>query len=124
MDLPLERLELSIIGREIKGRRLIRAPYLEVGCGDGFNLEEFSSLGMRGVGVDVSKEALDITRAKHLPNVVLEHKDFLFYNPNNLPEVIFMLNTLEHVGDDMVFLKKAHALLSVGGYLVIAVPST
>ena len=123
MDLPLERLELSIIKKELKKRRLIKQPYLEAGCGDGFNLEKFSSLGMKGTGIDISEEALEIARKKNLQGVFLVSGNFLSYNTTNPLGIIFLLNTLEHTVNDMSFLKKASMLLQKGGYLVIAVPA-
>ena len=124
MDLPLEILELSLIKRGLKKRKLIKEPYLEVGCGDGLNLEQFSELGMSGVGIDVSSEAVKIVFEKHLKNVQIVRTDFLTYKDFQLrSKVIFMLNLLEHTHEDIKFIQKAAEILPQGGFLVIAVPA-
>ena len=123
MDLPLEFLELSIIKKGIKKRSLIKEPYLEVGCGDGFNLEQFSKLGMKGIGIDSSADAIRAAAKKDL-GVTLLTSDFLTARPETFqsPRMIFMLNVLEHVSDDARFLRKAFALLPSHGYLIVALP--
>ena len=77
MDIPLESLEISLILKWLRRKKLEKEPFLEVGCGDGFNLEYFSRRGMRGIGIDNSSEALARARAKKLDGVTLVSGDFL-----------------------------------------------
>jgi SAM-dependent methyltransferase len=123
MDLPLELLELALIRQRLEQTQLVKEPYLEVGCGDGFNLEEFSRIGMRGAGIDISAEAVAILKAKNLPGVAVISGDFLRHEFPDRPKVVFMLNCLEHIPDDHLFIERAAALLADGGYLVIATPA-
>ncbi len=124
MDVPLEALEASLIQQELRKRSLINEPYLEVGCGDGFNLERFSKMGMRGTGLDRSPEAIAILREKKLPGVEEIAEDFLATTSlATQPRTIFMLNFLEHVHQDAEFIKKAFSFLPQNGYLIIAVPA-
>lgn len=123
MDVPLEALEYSLIRKGLKKRKLVATPFLEVGCGDGYNLERFSSLGMRGIGIDVSREALTIARSKKMHDIAILECDFLEYTPIERSAVIFMLNILEHIESDRAFIQKASELLLSGEYLVIATPT-
>ena len=122
MDVPLEKLEFALVAQGLRARDLLAQPYLEVGCGDGFNLEQFSRLGMRGMGIDISPEAIALVRDKQLKHTEVVSGDFLAMSEVSPPKTIFMLNILEHVHEDEAFLKKAAAILPPGGYLVIAVP--
>jgi SAM-dependent methyltransferase len=124
MDVPLESLEAALIRKELRKRSLLQEPYLEVGCGDGFNLERFSKMGMRGVGLDSSPEAISLLREKKIPGVAVIAEDFLSSSAfPTQPRIIFMLNLLEHVHEDDRFIAKAFSLLPQNGYLVIAVPA-
>lgn len=77
MDLPLELLERSLIERELKRKDLLNKFYMEVGCGDGFNLDRFSILGMNGIAMDQSLDAIKILRMKNLPGVEVIQADFM-----------------------------------------------
>jgi SAM-dependent methyltransferase len=124
MDLPIEFLERSLIKSGLKKRNLLKDPYLEVGCGDGFNLEEFSKIGMSGAVIDTSIEAIRIVKSKNLRGVEPICADFMTYdNYRSYPKVILILNVLEHIGDDNCFIEKAMELLSHGGFLIISVPA-
>ena len=123
MDVPLESLEISIIGRLLKKHQLLRKKYLEVGCGDGFNLERFEKWGMQGVGIDLSAQALQRAKAKRFRSVKLLEGDFLHTEIPDQPSLIFMLNMLEHVHRDTDCMKKAFDLLAPQGHVVIAVPA-
>ncbi len=122
MDLPLESLELTLIKKLLKKHELLTKNYLEVGCGDGLNLECFSKLGMRGEGLDLSPDAVRLARAKNLPGVTINQGDFLETTKKD-SGLILMLNVLEHVADDLAFFRQASSLLPAGGYLIIAIPA-
>jgi len=123
MDVPLEKREIEIIKKWIKKNHLEKKEFIEVGCGDGLNLEEFSKLGMKGIGIDISKYALDIVENKKLRNIEIKKTDFLKYNNNkNNPGMIFMLNFLEHVKNPGDFIKKAYNVLKKDKHLIISLP--
>ncbi|MBL7147267.1 MAG: class I SAM-dependent methyltransferase [Nanoarchaeota archaeon] len=120
MDIPSEKRVIEIIKRRmIKKKKFY--PFIEVGCGDGFNLKEFSKMGLEGIGVDISKEAIKIAKSKKLKNIRLINEDFLKLKTKT--NLIFMLSVLEHIKEDISFLKKANNLLMDKGILVIAVPA-
>lgn len=119
MDIPAEKRVLEIVKWYIIKKKLFYS-FIEVGCGDGFNLKEFSKIGLKGIGMDISKEAIKIARSRKLKNIRLINEDFLKLKTKT--NLIFMLSVLEHIKDDMSFLKKANNLLMDNGILVIAVP--
>lgn len=120
MDIPSEKRAFEII-KGYMAKKKIFCPFIEVGCGDGFNLKEFSKMGLNGIGVDISKEAIKIAKSRKLKNIRLIEEDFLKLNIKT--NLIFMLSVLEHIKDDISFLKKANDLLEDNGILVIAVPA-
>jgi SAM-dependent methyltransferase len=124
MDVPLEFLERSIIKKTIRRKSLISERYLEVGCGDGFNLEMFSEMGMSGSGIDIAEDAIESAKSRKLKNADIRVMDFLASDSiTPPPHIIFMLNILEHIQDDHFFFEKAYQMLPKGGFLVIAVPA-
>ena len=120
MDVPVEKREVQIIKRQVIKKRFFYS-FIEVGCGDGFNLKEFSGIGLKGIGLDISKEAIKKAKSRGLKNIRLIHGDFL--KSKIKTNLIFMLNVLEHIKDDTSFLAKANSLLFKGGILVIAIPA-
>ena len=104
-------------------RALTRGPHrlLDVGCGTGNVLE---ALGRFGVAVGMEADATLVAAARAagldvrlgaLPNDRVV--------PVGWPDVILLLDVLEHLDDDAAALRTAHALLEPGGTLVAAVPA-
>ena len=94
---------------------------LELGCGSGNMLE---SLGEFGEAVGMEPDAalvaaaraagLDVRRGALPRDRVVEP---------GWPDVVLMLDVLEHLDDDTAALRTAHAMLRAGGMLVLAVPA-
>jgi ubiquinone/menaquinone biosynthesis C-methylase UbiE len=74
---------------EIKGKKI-----LDIGCAEGVEVDEFSSLGMEAEGVDIKPEFVEAAQ-KRFPN-----NKFMVGSAENLPydggefDVVFCLNTL------------------------------
>jgi len=92
--------------------------FLDIGCGNGFMLEEALRLGFKNVeGVEVSQKA--IKKA----NPAVKNKIFrgIFNKANfnkNYYNLIFIAQVATHVTDINKFLKDIHELLSPGGSVV------
>jgi len=121
MDIPLEIRERELIVKWLKRNNFINKKFVEVGCGDGFHLEAFSELEMSGTGIDISDKALGLARKKRLKRIRILKYDFLKYQKKT--ELVFMLNFLEHVKNDIDYMKKANEILLKEGYLVITIPT-
>lgn len=105
------------------GTRLHAPPQtrvLDVGCGTGAILEEFSRR-YRASGIDPSPQAVDFCRQRGLTDV----RTGLLADlpPDPVYDLITMLDVVEHVEDDLGLLKEARRRLVPGGHLLIAVPA-
>jgi SAM-dependent methyltransferase len=101
------------------------AVIMEIGCSSGFLLAElveaFPTVAV--VGADVVKEPL-YRLAENLPGVPLIRFDLLRCPlPEQIADVIVMLNVLEHIEDDVAALNNVVNVLKPGGHLVIEVPA-
>ena len=101
------------------------AVVMEIGCSSGFLLSDLANVVPEAIliGADVVKEPL-YRLAKTLPGIPLIRFDLLKSPlPDNIVDVLIMLNVLEHIEDDITALKKAYNLLKPGGFLLIEVPA-
>jgi len=93
---------------------------LDVGCGTGAILEEFSRR-YKAFGIDPSLQAVEFCRQRGLTNV---WAGLLADYPQDKPfDLITMLDVVEHVEDDRGLLMEARRRLAPGGHLLIAVPA-
>ncbi len=101
------------------------ARILDVGCGDGFHLRLLRKYGKKSwqlEGVDLDKRAVKAATLAgfkvHLSSV----------EENNLPadsyDLVFMIQTIEHVEKPDSVLKSIHRLLREGGRLIIVTDNT
>lgn len=100
---------------------------LDWGCGPGGNFPVLSKFG-RVTGVDLSDEALRLCREKGFNNVAkagtLEEFSVLPVNQGNGKyDLITAFDVLEHIGDDVKFLKDVKNLLKPGGHILMTVPA-
>ncbi len=101
------------------------ARILDVGCGDGFHLDLFRRYGKKAwrlEGVDIDKRAVDAaSRAGfnvHLGSV--EEIDL----PENAYDIIFIIQTIEHVENPVTVLRTVRRLLKNGGRVVMVTDNT
>lgn len=120
MDVPLAKESIEIIKQKIKKKKLFYS-FLEVGCGDGFNLKELSNMGLKGVGIDRSSEAIKQAKERNLKNIKVFQEDFMDLKIKT--KMILILNVLEHVEKDVKFLERAYESLEDDGFLIVEVPS-
>lgn len=107
-------------------RRLSDAPrprILDLGCGTGFNLEHLPELfPCDVVGADISGEALEFCRARHLRAVVQADAARPPFRDASF-DLVLALDVIEHVQDDERALSALARLLRPGGRLVIFTPA-
>ncbi|MDQ6904401.1 MAG: class I SAM-dependent methyltransferase [Bacteroidota bacterium] len=101
------------------------ARILDIGCGDGFHLDLFRRFGKktwRLEGVDLDERAVKAaTNAGfnvHLGSI--EEIDL----PQNAYDIIFMIQTIEHVENPVAVLRTVRKLLKNGGRMVIVTDNT
>lgn len=96
--------------------------FLEVGCGAGDLLASLAKSGYRGVGVDISPEAIATARERlqgHAVSAELKNVG----DVAGVFDVVIASEVLEHCADDVGFLAELKAKVRPGGYLVITVPA-
>lgn len=96
---------------------------LDLGCGEGFLVQEAIDLGYQVTGVDFSSFGVE----KWNPDVQAQCVfgdiyDFLSHAPQKY-DVCILRNVLEHVIDPAALLKKISDILNDGGIAVITVPN-
>jgi len=121
MNVPIIERQSDLLKRFIKEIG-VKGEFVEVGCGEGHNLELLSNMGLRGIGIDISEEAINLARNRNLKNVRLINADFNKVNLEN-KELVLFLFVLEHIEDDLKALRKINSFLKKGGHLIISVPA-
>ena len=112
------RILLNYIDRRLGLSR--ESKILDVGCGTGAMLEEFSRR-YQAFGIDFSPQAIDFCRKRGLANVRVGSLDA--FPRDERFDLITMFDVVEHVEDDRGLLSEAHGRLSPGGHLLVAVPA-
>ena len=92
--------------------------FLEIGCGNGFMLEEALKLGFKNVkGIEPSKEAISFADDK-IKNFI---KHGIFdenYIENEKYDLVFIAMIIEHVVDSNKFLESIYNVLKPGGVVI------
>jgi len=90
---------------------------LDVGCGNGDVLFEFSKHGFENLfGIDPN------LKTSSLPDIYLEESDLLSYNTKLKFDLIMFNHSYEHIYEHHKTLKKALELLSNNGTIIIRMP--
>ena len=95
---------------------------LEIGCGRGDFLEEFSKLGMQVFGIDRESTSAEILSKKEIEVKNCDiSKDKIPY-PDNFFDVIYHKSLIEHLYDPSNLMKESYRVLKPGGKLIILTP--
>ena len=99
---------------------------LEVGCGTGENMSHLKKYG-KVTGIDFSKEAIGFCKQRGVENVYLEDINNI-QNEKLLKmkgrfDIIFALDVLEHIQDDVGAMSKIREYLGPDGVFITAVPA-
>jgi len=114
------RYELIILhGKKILGRR---NKYLEIGCGEGtFQSMIFKKNKIKVEGCDLNYTYLKNNNSRQklfCYNILEENKKF-----KNKYDCLFLLDVIEHIKNDLNFLKSASKMLKNGGHIILNVPA-
>jgi len=97
---------------------------LEIGCGNGFFLEEAMEMGIKNVfGVEPSIDSIkkaSLRVRKNIKNDVL--RPYLF--KNSTFDIICFFHTLDHIVNPNIFLNIVHSLLKKNGKVICVVHDT
>ena len=93
---------------------------LDFGCGSGYGTEMLSKNAANITGVDISKEAVDYARNNHQSDNVV-FKTISDLNDEKF-DVITSFQVIEHVPNDVEYIKTLKRFLNPGGHLLISTP--
>lgn len=94
---------------------------LDIGCGSGNTLEILKNKAKSIIGVDASKEMIDICKEKFSKNknIKLVCSDFTDIKINEKFDVIVLRMTLHHIKNVEAVLKEAKSLLKSKGRIIV-----
>jgi SAM-dependent methyltransferase len=99
---------------------------LEVGSGTGQDSVRFASLGAKAFALDLTKVALELTRATTETNNA--NVDLIVGDTLDLPfttgsfDLVFSQGLIEHFSDPLPVIREQTRVIRQGGYLVVDVP--
>lgn len=128
--LETEVIGLRIAQRSAQARALLGGDacgrMLDVGCGEGFVLSHFLSLGWQVAGIDFSRAGVEQMNPGCLPFVQQGDVFQLLETQITAGErynLVWLGNVLEHVLDPVGLLRSLRQIISSEGLLVITVPN-
>lgn len=93
---------------------------LEIGCGDGMQLEFYKKYGLKTAGLEPYGPKL----TQREKNLGIERKNILESKfPKESFDYVVMKEVLEHIPNQDAVLRKSYSLLKKGGKLIIIVPN-
>ncbi|MBX9688228.1 MAG: class I SAM-dependent methyltransferase [Candidatus Obscuribacterales bacterium] len=101
--------------------------FIELGCGDASLSSKLCAMGLSGIGVDMSADAIEIA-GREMKNYIdagkykLVFGDALALKDLEPADLALSIMVMEHVEDDESFLKQMKSLVKAGGHLIVAVP--
>ena len=93
---------------------------LDVGCGDGWTMEQLQEIGKACVGLTIASEDASAAARRKL-NIVFGDMHVLPFRAKAF-DLVWMRHTLEHSIAPYIVLCEANRVLNAGGYLFVAMP--
>ena len=93
---------------------------LEPGVGRGEHLREFKKLGLNVKGLDISKEAVELS--PDLDTDVYDADDNRWPYDNNVFDVVYSKSFIEHLRNPAMYVDEAFRVLKPGGLLLTLTP--
>ena len=103
-------------------RRLPCREFLEVGCGGGDLLALLERLGYRGIGIDISPEAITVARGRVKGGAVTAEEKRV-EEIGDVFDLAIASEVLEHCADDVGFLRELRRHVRPGGWVILTVPA-
>lgn len=99
--------------------------FLDVGAGNGVFLNYLMRAGFKGEAIDISPEAIQFARnqLEEKNKKIIKFADLFKYDPRKLYDAVLCFETLEHIKDDVLAMKKIYKLLKPSGTFILSVPA-
>jgi 2-polyprenyl-3-methyl-5-hydroxy-6-metoxy-1,4-benzoquinol methylase len=126
---PNEDMAGFFAGRRVKGQNIYAflkewaqpgALVLEVGCASGGILYTFRERGFRVLGIDLDAAYVAYGREQH--GLDLRAAALHGFQPDERPNLVLYVHTLEHILDPLLELRRIRELLPDDGLLYVEVP--
>jgi SAM-dependent methyltransferase len=119
---PWYQARLSFVREILRGHDPETTSILDFGCGAGGALNQCKELGFQTLlGVDTSDVCVDATLKRGIPAQRVSHSIPNF--PSNSFDLIFALDVIEHLNNDLDYLVALKGWLRAGGEILVTVPA-
>ncbi len=111
--------------KRITSKFLKNSFFLDIGTGNGILLRDLLKLGFKGEAIDISEEAIEFAKMQlgERNQKIIKYADLFKYSPKRLYDAVLCFETLEHIMDDELAMKKIYTLLRLGGVFILSVPA-
>ena len=117
---PLKNYIFKNIQRVI-AKHEMKSPFIDVGGGTGDVSEFMAKQGFHGKYIDFSKDSFAIASLR-LKDHKVETKHMNFLDEKSKYNLLLCLDVLEHIEDDVKFIRKFRSILYANGYIILIVP--
>lgn len=117
------------IDRRLAWVKRVRAPndgsaLLDVGSGHGFFVDATTKAGYRAIGLEVSRERFDLSRARMQGTFIIGEADDAFTTEHaGRYDIVTSFHVIEHLRDPAAYIRRMFRLLAPAGHLLIEVPN-
>jgi SAM-dependent methyltransferase len=122
-----ETLKLHLERYNFAARHLRPGTVLDIACGVGYGTAVLSAQPgiARAVGVDIDAAAVLYAASRYAAATTeFVHSDAMLFNPGELFDNVVSLETIEHVPDPVLLVRRLVSFLKPGGLLIGSVPVT
>ncbi len=120
----LKKTYFNYFKKYIQSKNIKKAKILEIGCGNGFFLQELKDNGIKDVyGIEPGAESVKKANAKIKNNIKVDILRKGLFAKESF-DIIFCFHTLDHIPNPNKFLEIIHALLKKNGKVFFIVHNT
>lgn len=99
-----------------------KSVFFDIGGGNGFVAKSLQEKGIETVLIEPGLQGCLNAKKRNLTNVVCATLENANFNKNSI-EAIGVFDVVEHIENDVAFLKSIHSFLKVNGFIFLTVPA-
>jgi 2-polyprenyl-3-methyl-5-hydroxy-6-metoxy-1,4-benzoquinol methylase len=107
----------------VVARDYIQGDVLEVGCGEGRGINWMIDKAKSFTALDKIEEALTVLRQKYPQAKFISGNIPPFQTPSDSFDVVVSFQVIEHIKDDVAYLREIHRVLKPGGVALLTTPN-